>query len=79
LMRWMLLLLLLLLEFILRVLALLELRQLMMLVLLLLLLVVESPFLLLLKLWALIPLHSIRRDCIPDLLYQCTHVARGRV
>jgi hypothetical protein len=73
--------LLLLLEFVLRVLALLKLRQLMMLVLLLLLLllVVESPFLLLLKLWALIPLHSIRRDCTRDLLYQCTHIARGRV
>jgi len=73
-------LLLLLLEFVLRVLALLKLRQLMMLVLLLLLLlVVESPFLLLLELCALIPLHSIRRDCTRDLLYQCTHIARGRV
>jgi hypothetical protein len=60
----------------LRVLALVELRQLVMLVLLL---VVESPFLLLLKLWSLIPLHSICRDCIRNLLYQCTHVACGRM
>jgi hypothetical protein len=47
----------------------------MLLLLLLLLLVVESPFLLLLERWSLIPLHSIRRNCTRDLLYQCTHIA----
>jgi hypothetical protein len=75
--------LLLLLVLVLRVLVLVELRQLLMLVLMLLLLlllvVIESPFLLLLKLRSLIPLHSIRRDFTRDFLYQCTHTACVRM
>jgi hypothetical protein len=57
----------------------LELRELRQLMVIGMLLVVEGPSLLLLLLWSLVSLYTIRMHCTRNFLYQCTHVGRGRM